>query len=86
MVQVVEIGSWQFRRKILEVASDEFSGFMRPFLEIEQVIIPIEHGFARVIQYMEQRMFYFVQYIESDEDIFAERHFSYVDMFDDVTV
>lgn len=37
---------------------------------IEQVVIPIEHGFACRLQLLEEFFFYFIQYVESYEYVF----------------
>ena len=67
-VQPVEAGRRKFRGKISQVPADELAGFVR-LLEVEHIVVPIEHGLACIVQFAEQAVFHLVQYVESDEYI-----------------
>ena len=55
-------------------------------LGIEYIIIPIEHGFICVLQQFEELVFYFIQYIKTDEYIFVILEPVSIELLDDITV
>ena len=83
----VEITFRQFVGEVDEVAFDKFSGFvLGDSLGIEEVVIPIKHGFPGFLQLLEEFFLYFVQYVETDEYVFIVFEPVGIELFDNVPV
>ena len=53
---------------------------------IEEIVIPIKHGFPGFLQLLEEFFLYFVQYVETDEYVFIVFEPVGIELFDDVPV
>lgn len=74
MPQDIEGSFGQLVGKQLQVAQDKFACFVHVgrllFVGqagVEHVIIPVEHGFARILQALEEAGLYLVQHVEAHE-------------------
>ena len=76
MPQDIEGSFGQLVGKQLQIAQDKFARFVHVgrllFVGqagVEHVIIPVEHGFARILQALEEAGLYLVQHVEAHEDV-----------------
>ena len=77
----------------LQVAEDEFTGFMGigglSLLwqsGIEHIIVPVKHRFSGILQELEEAGLHFVQHIETDEYIAVVAELVSVELFHDIAI
>ncbi|EJW92444.1 hypothetical protein EVA_19446 [gut metagenome] len=85
--QRVEIALGQFVGEVHQIPFQEFTRLMLvDSLGVEYVIIPVEQGLARLLQYLEQLKLHLVEHIEAHEHILVVGELFGIKLFDDTAV